>query len=222
MRGLSFSCVPVGGGGSTVPGELRARASRVGSLTVCFVDSDRHHESGPLGETARRCLRELPNDLWYARLRILGVREIENLIPTDWIRASGGDQIAASADALQRLDDISASFFRSFADIKNGASSCDLMNSQNQNVRQFAIGDLRKLASTDSNIGTCHRAASCDSGTPCFSIPALGVGLLERVASWLSETASASATKNLMKHATLHPMAKSVFEWGVSLPKMRA
>ncbi len=220
VRSLKFMCVPMGGGGNTTAGELNQAANIHPRFVVCIVDSDRDSPGGPVGATAEACINILPESRWYARLHVLDEREIENTIPVSWLRMTQtGKQTGAALDELAFLDDTNMQSFRRHTDLKTGFTSCQLVASAVESLREIAKAELRKGAIRRPRLRHCADGM-CVIGQPCFEVLGLGPTLPNQVVRWLEEARSED-TRDVVSDVVLAPLAKLVFEWGAAGEKIR-
>lgn len=221
LRALSFFCVPVGGGGDTTHAELHERIHNL-HLTLCCVDSDRAYPDAPIGQTAARCRAELPTDYWFARLIVLEQRELENLLPSEWLRETDtGRQSPDIINALTQFDSAGSVLLRRHADLKSGFTSCELLRSIVHQVKESAIAELAAVRAGNARLGECLNARDCAHVAPCFSIEGLGQTLPRQLNAWL-KSSSHKQTEAVSHDVALAPLAEKIFEWGVAASKMRA
>jgi hypothetical protein len=220
-RSLCFSAVPVGGGGSTTSVELRERIETHPRFTLCIVDSDREFPEAPLGNTAASCLAVLPTDTWHGKLKILWVRELENLLPQEWLcETTSGSQNPNVTDTIRMLDTSQATFLRRFCDFKSGFTSCELISSDSIAIRALTKANLHLISMRRPMVSACIAADSCALETPCFKQGPLGHTLPTQAHAWLSQAAAAQ-THASVSDPILNGLAEEIFQWGIAAPKTR-
>ena len=221
LRTLAFFAVPTGGGGSTTSQELRTRVEDHPQFTLCVVDSDRTYPGGPVGDTAAHCREVLPSDLWFARLIVLDVRELENLLPHTWIaRTQTGSQSPELCHRLRMLQGAGLSVLTLHTDLKSGFDSCSATQSVTGDLRIQVWEDLQKLPNKSAELTACVQARECLHATACFRLPGLGTTILSQTRDWLA-SASSEHTREVLANPRLVELARSVFEWGLAAHKLR-
>ena len=222
LRALSFFALPRGAGGSAIADELRERVAQGQPFTLCIVDSDRKYPGGPVGDTARRARERLPSDLWFIRLLILDLREVENLLPHAWLtKTQSGSQNAVVCEHRHAVQSRQLIFLAGYVDVKSGYSACQLLKSRIAGVRECARRELSELASEAVSLKDCLAADECAHDVPCFAVAGLGEALMNQVVKFL-ESAPSVQTKEVIGNERLKSLALRVFEWGVAAQKFRA
>lgn len=117
------------GGGSTTFRHYRAIQGDRDRFCLCIADSDRLSPGGPLRSTASLIQGEENPDQPLTEIYILGVREVENLLPMNVLsQLSRGDpDRMPSVNSLEALDDSDAHICRMFVDMKNGSTLGDFL-----------------------------------------------------------------------------------------------
>ncbi|MFM7200050.1 MAG: hypothetical protein ACKO6N_04600 [Myxococcota bacterium] len=88
---LRLHCHNIGGGGDTAAGHIKREAPL--RPTLIILDSDRKKADGPLGDTAKKAMKELEQLCQaqppLAELLILSSRMLENILPRELIKEAG-------------------------------------------------------------------------------------------------------------------------------------
>ncbi len=166
--GINISYEPRGGGGDTTADIYRTVQKGRNRLCLCIADSDRKYPAGPLGKTAKK-LRKTDNPLeTLCELKIIEVREIENLIPTSMFsEVSEKDRNRMQCvDFLEQLNESSIRDAKKFIDLKKGLSGENLFAflSENQPLDYW-----RCFFNTVCSFNTVNMSSECSNYQECPS-----------------------------------------------------
>jgi hypothetical protein len=175
------------GGGSTTKKAYQRIQDQAERFCLCLLDSDKKSPNSPLGNTAKEVKKiENPNQPLCEYL-ILGVREIENLIPIQLysLVSSGDVNRMPCVDLLEQLEKTSLAEARKYLDIKNGLKLNEILEaSKNSPFSKDWMNWLKNVSSLDIAIKkNCLKHEACMKGENCDCIITTGFGdkILEAV-----------------------------------------
>lgn len=226
LRGVEIALMPYNGGGAEILECFKRALAAREKFTCAVTDSDKDHPVATGGHISRHCALESENASWICSHVELPVREIENLLPFNFVQ----DSITSSApDAhlvpplleLVRIAERRPDALK-YADFKQGTPG-RLANGSENNVE--------KRAYWESVVRDCLVAAricqdQCQHNPcSCNVSPGIGPQVLQR---FLDYCGSMSVAKQIerMKNSPHWDEWLSVggliFDWGMADPRYRA
>ena len=192
-RKINISYEPRGGGGAETGKVYRVLQKGRNRLCLCIADSDQKYPGGPIGDTARNIRKADKPSETLCELKIIDVREAENLIPTSMFsEVSEKDQNRMSAvDFLECLEKSSNGETRKFLDLKEGLNGYRffglLSKNQPPDYWQNFFNIVRPFRANikEECIYSQDCSASDDKRCECFVMQGLGDGILEDVLNML-------------------------------------
>jgi len=127
-RRIKIHCERRGGGGSTTADIYKGIREERKRLCLCLADSDRDYPEGPLGDTSRKLEKADTPDETLCKLKIIGVRELENLISTAMFGEVSSSDRMECIDFLEKLERTSSQKAREFLDLKKGLNGHKLFS----------------------------------------------------------------------------------------------
>ncbi len=187
LNGIAILFEPYAGGGSTTEKAYKLIQDKQERFCLCLLDSDKKSPNSPLGNTAKGVKKIDNSNQPLCEYLILGVREIENLIPTQLysLVSSGDINRMPSVHFLEQLEKTSLAEARKYLDIKNGLKLNDILQaSKNSPFSKDWINWLKNVSALDIAIKkTCLKNKACLKGKNCDCIITTGLGdkILEAV-----------------------------------------
>jgi hypothetical protein len=184
-HGINICYEPRGGGGDTTADQYKAIQRNRRRLCLCLSDSDQKYPNGPIGDTARK-LKKIKSAGTLCEHETIGVREIENLIPTAMFSqvSKGNRDRMLCIDFLEKLEESRSSETRQFLDLKSGLSGKDYFDllSKNQEYWQSFWDTIRPFRMSEIKQGclnnqTCSSPEKCN----CFLFKGLGDKILNDI-----------------------------------------
>lgn len=176
---------PRGGGGDTTADQYKAIQHSRRRLCLCLSDSDQKYPNGPIGDTAKK-LKKISQPDTLCEHETIGVREIENLIPTAMFSqvSKGNRDRMPCIDFLEKLEESRSSETRQFLDLKSGLSGKEYFDllSKNQEYWQSFWDTIRPFGMSEIKQGclnnqTCSTPEKCN----CFLFTGFGDKILKDI-----------------------------------------
>jgi hypothetical protein len=148
LGNITISYDPRNGGGQNTAKEYSFLQSKSDKFCLCLVDSDRKAPNLDIGDTAKQVRKVDDESLPLCHYFILGVRELENLIPTSIYKETFGHDPNKknSIEFLERLDNSLFSNARKYIDIKDGLKLQKILKEdQKKEFRLYWIDFARKF-----------------------------------------------------------------------------
>jgi len=217
LNGIKMLFDPYQGGGSTTKKAYKLIQDKQERFCLCLLDSDKKSPKSPLGNTAKDVKKIDKTNKPLCEYFIVGVREIENLIPTKLYSAvsSGDNNRMQCVHFLEQLENTIIAEARKYLDIKDGLKlneilqaspnspfSKDWMNWLN-NVSSLAI----KISKVCIKNKECLKSKNCD----CIITTGLGDKILEAVIK-LIETPTKDQPSIQKIAEMVEPILKSEWE----------
>lgn len=218
------------GGGSGVPGVFGRSVREELGPVLCIVDSDKRFPLAAVGDNARRCAAVLSNPPpWVARLEVLAVREVENLVPLGYLAAA---YAADRYEAVETLCDLGRTCEEAliYGDIKQGMYLVRILGlPEGSAERQFWIdvsgrdvfrGRVDERCREDER---CRRAPHCR----CIVVPVIGDNSSRKVTDWMHSVSPQKRCEELKKSPRpwldrWERIGELVAAWCCALPALRA
>jgi len=188
---IQLACEHRGGGGSTIATEYSKIQQNQNRFCLCLVDSDKFAPNASMGDTAKSIQKPANSNQMNAGFIILGVREIENLIPISIL--SDLPELSQSKErqaALKVLEEIENNDLRLFLDIKEGVILQNIISKTDANVCKFWQNSIPNEPNILGRINSqCFDNWSCNSSSQCTCNVSLGFGnnILDNTISWLEK-----------------------------------
>jgi hypothetical protein len=178
---------PYLGGGSTTVTAYKLIQNNQERFCLCFLDSDKKSSSSPFGNTAKNVVAIDDPNKPFCEYFVIGVREIENLIPTRLYSeiSSGDPNRMAGVNFLERLEKSTLTEARKYLDIKKGLKLGEILSASSNTPFSTdwlnGLNDLYPLAISISktclNDQVCLKSENCD----CIITTGLGDNILKTV-----------------------------------------
>lgn len=187
-------CVSPHGGGGCDTIKTFERLLEENRPFLCFLDSDRSHPKGPIGDTAKHfaCHRKGQHNNYH--LKILDAHEIENLIPSSLI-----EHLFPTHDLGHLFRHAASTKYKQYPDHKNGLS-VESAKAQDSHHNDEFWKDFYHL---DGNTFICDRFTN----------------LVDRTKKFLDSNSPHKALEflNPEKDAELFRISSIIADWGLKL-----
>ncbi len=188
LKGIAILFEAYAGGGSTTEKAYQLIQDKQERFCLCLLDSDKKSPNSPLGNTAKDVKKIENTNQPLCEYFIVGVREIENLIPTQlYSTVSSGDvNRMPCVHFLEQLEKTSIAEARKYLDIKNGLKLNEILQaSKNSPFSKDWMNWLNNVSSLNIKYikKTCLKNKACLKGKNCDCIITTGLGdkILEAV-----------------------------------------
>lgn len=168
------------GGGSTTVTAYKLIQDKQKRFCLCLLDSDKKSSSSPLGDTAKNVVAIDDPNKPFCECFVIGVREIENLIPTRLYSeiSSGDPNRIKCVSFLEQLEKSTFTEARKYLDIKKGLKLGEILSASNNTPFSKDwmnwLDNIRPLAISISK--TCINNQVCIKGENCGCIITTGLG----------------------------------------------
>jgi hypothetical protein len=168
---------PRNGGGQNTHKTFSTIQNRKDKFCLCLLDSDRRAPNLDIGDTAKAVCRVNDKTQPLCDALILGVREIENLIPTSLYRATfeSDSNKSKTIDFLERLEESQFAENRKYLDIKKGLTLAKVLKEEPQKV--FRKHWIYFATNFNADISQqCLSSEACSTPSSCNCYVTLGFG----------------------------------------------
>jgi len=208
---IKLSLTPASGGGGGTHLTLKTYQQNAATSGLCVVDSDRPHQEGALGVTAVTCQKAHAAS-WKWSLHILEARELENVIPPDFIASTG---LPAPVQGVDFYNDQLWAIF-GYIDLKLADNLCRYFSIGPSNASYVATRNaLTVFAALASSCHQCLLASACSHVATC-SLNTAAPSLLSNVANWIRAPMNKFPRRITARVAALNGLLDETLRVGVA------
>lgn len=222
FHSLGVALATTHGGGEETPNVFNRVVAEQHAPCVCITDSDLFYPEASSSKKNKKCKRVLEVSCRYPNHHyVLGVREVENLVPPAWMRKLTNDhEVMQRIDLLESLFEADPVVYK-YVDLEHGVLKCWLYKNRND-VGFYTF--WKRALDTHFNI-SLDAVSPCKDGCSrdCRVVVHAWGNLIDNMLAYF-KSSDVEITKNLFNEGWQGSIWKEIgrigFIWGVAAPRM--